>query len=277
MKLLSTLVLFSSSILGMYQLDRLEVKECSHEHEEHVSSGAQLLLHARSGSLKNPCGILLVEDYLSSPIDLSLCDVYGSALMWCCFHGLDEIAALLIKAGADINGTGRAGYTPLHAAAQQGHLAVVQHLLDEEAFDDAQTVNGTTPLQLASQEGHVEVVRALVACGSDPELEDIYCRTPLHLAVMRGHYHTTYELLRHQANSNARAWHGITPLYIAAYNNNPVLIRLLLDNKAQVTAQTVDRETALMIAQRHSYDSVVKILSKHTERGQQRTKRPVTP
>jgi ankyrin repeat protein len=52
------------------------------------------------------------------------------------------------------------GWTPLHAAAQAGHVAVVEMLVERTGLEvDRRTYHGFTALYLAAQEGHDEVVR----------------------------------------------------------------------------------------------------------------------
>ncbi|XP_058499100.1 ankyrin repeat domain-containing protein SOWAHA [Solea solea] len=61
--------------------------------------------------------------------DLSGCDrerpfFQGTALHWAAKHGSEDMATLVVKAGADVNT--KSGYTPLHIAALHGH----RHILD---------------------------------------------------------------------------------------------------------------------------------------------------
>ncbi len=88
-----------------------------------------------------------------------------TALMLAALHGQLDVARLLVRRGAEIN---RAGWTPLHYAATNGHAELVHYLLDENAYIDAQSPNRTTPLMMAARHGHPEVVRLLVQAGADP-------------------------------------------------------------------------------------------------------------
>uniref|UniRef100_A0A672HV47 SOWAHA-C winged helix-turn-helix domain-containing protein n=1 Tax=Salarias fasciatus TaxID=181472 RepID=A0A672HV47_SALFA len=49
-----------------------------------------------------------------------------TALHWAAKHGNQDMAALVVNAGADVNTKSVSGYTPLHIAALHGH----QHMLD---------------------------------------------------------------------------------------------------------------------------------------------------
>ncbi len=63
------------------------------------------------------------------------------------------------------------GWTPLHAAAQNGHINVVKLLLTkgatvDAAMSDAGQSTGWTPLHVAAQQGHINVVNLLLTKGA---------------------------------------------------------------------------------------------------------------
>ena len=73
-----------------------------------------------------------------------------SPLMLAAINGLTEVCKQLIAADADVN---KPGWTPLHYAATKGHLDIMDLLLENNAYIDAESPNGTTPLMMASQYG----------------------------------------------------------------------------------------------------------------------------
>ena len=92
-----------------------------------------------------------LKNYLSNGADPNSTDPkFGvTALSWAALEGKDEIAELLIEAGADVDTKNFDGATPLHAAAFMGQLEVVQLLLENGADVAAKTMNGETPLDSA--------------------------------------------------------------------------------------------------------------------------------
>jgi len=52
--------------------------------------------------------------------------------------------------------------TPLHYAAWNGHLSVVEYLVNQKADINAKNKNNWTPLHYAAQNGHLSVVEYLV-------------------------------------------------------------------------------------------------------------------
>lgn len=92
-----------------------------------------------------------------------------SPLMMAALKGHLEAAAALIKRDADVNKT---GWAPLHYAATNGHIPVMALLLENHAYIDAESPNGTTPLMMAAQYGTAPAVKFLLEAGADPLLKN---------------------------------------------------------------------------------------------------------
>ena len=92
-----------------------------------------------------------------------------SALMLAALQGLTELCEQLIAKGADVN---KPGWTPLHYAATHGHLAVMNLLLEHDAYIDAESPNGSTPLMMAAQYGTPAALKLLLEAGADALLKN---------------------------------------------------------------------------------------------------------
>ena len=123
-------------------------------------------------------------------------------------EGFDEIAGLLLGAGADPGAVTRIGaYTPLHMASGGGHLEVVRQLLDGGAHVSATTTTtGVTPLHLAAKALNGErVVGLLLERGAPVDaVESSAGQTPLMFAAAHGRDASVLELLRHGADPSIR-------------------------------------------------------------------------
>ena len=102
-----------------------------------------------------------------------------SALMLAALKGYLDICKLLITRDADVN---KPGWAPLHYAATGGHVAVMRLLLDNHAYIDAASPNGTTPLMMAARYGNNDAVSLLLEAGADPVLKNVQRLTAMDFA-----------------------------------------------------------------------------------------------
>ncbi len=102
-----------------------------------------------------------------------------SPLMMAAFMGDAQLCKVLIARDADVN---KPGWAPLHYAATKGHLEVIKLLLNEHAYIDAASPNGSTPLMMAALYGTPEAVSLLLDEGADPLLKNIQGLTAIDFA-----------------------------------------------------------------------------------------------
>ncbi|KAJ1561982.1 hypothetical protein HK405_001192, partial [Cladochytrium tenue] len=126
--------------------------------------------------------------------------------------------------------------SPLHIAAQFGHVEVAQLLLANLADVDARDVDQLTPLHFAAQIGHVETAQQLLANAAAVDARNKDQWTPLHYVAQNGHAAVVQLLLSNAAAVNARNKDQCTPLHIASKNGHGEVIQLLLANAAQPDA-----------------------------------------
>ena len=95
-----------------------------------------------------------------------------SPLMMAAMRGELKLAAALIDKDADVNKT---GWTPLHYAAsstQGDQLGVARLLIENAAYIDAASPNGSTPLMMAAMYGNTSTLKLLLDEGADPTLKN---------------------------------------------------------------------------------------------------------
>jgi hypothetical protein len=84
---------------------------------------------------------------------------------WASLGRLERVAEAL-QTEPDVNIRGVGGYTAMHAAAENGHLAVIQLLADYGAALNVKVESGETPLALAMVAGQHEAGKLLRSLGA---------------------------------------------------------------------------------------------------------------
>jgi ankyrin repeat protein len=104
-------------------------------------------------------------------------------------RGLQEMAIILLRKGANINAPDRYGLTPLHMAVQYNHPNMVSLLAGWGADLEARSYDrGLTPLHWAAFTGNPHTVKTLMRCGADLTATDNNGHTPYDWA---GRYRNT--------------------------------------------------------------------------------------
>ncbi len=167
-----------------------------------------------------------------------------SALIMALMRKRFDVADYLIDQGADVNHTRPAqhphnpahGQTPLWWAANHGHMALAQKLLDKGADVNTPDHHGGTPLTQAAGSGHLDMVRFLIESGADVHAKIYDGRKAFNLAITNGHKRVAEYLLTVGNEPNESGSSGYSPLMIAAENNFYDLAKLLIQQGADVNA-----------------------------------------
>jgi uncharacterized protein len=122
---------------------------------------------AAVGNLDRVHELLLLE---AGFVDLCSPDGF-TALHLAAFFGHREIAAELLRRGADVNAVARnqLAVQPINSAAAANHTDVVRVLLDHGADPNAREAAGFTPIHAAAHNGNDELYELLVARGADQD------------------------------------------------------------------------------------------------------------
>lgn len=107
-----------------------------------------------------------------------------SALLIAAYRGNLKAVADMLAKGAEPN---RPGWTALHYAAAVGRNDIVQLLLDNAAYIDAGSANGTTPIMMAARDGHILTVKLLLDEGADVTLRNMAGMTAIDFAQSNNH------------------------------------------------------------------------------------------
>eukprot|EP00054_Salpingoeca_dolichothecata_P018819 m.116198 g.116198 ORF g.116198 m.116198 type:complete len:975 (-) comp23025_c0_seq2:57-2981(-) len=201
-----------------------------------------------------------------------------TALHQVCIDDRPHLAEVLLNAGANVNAQDNEKWTPLHAAASCGMIAVVKTLLQHGADVAAINVDNQTPLDLAqdcdddnydvirvlrnemkARAINDETLRQLKAVGAEQMLSDVQKKvekgedinlpfgedlaTLLHIASANGYYEVVDFLIKQGAKLDPQDRDLWTPLHAAVHWNNKAVAQRLIDAGADVFARTLIGET----------------------------------
>ena len=135
----------------------------------------------------------------------------------------DTMAVLFIK--EDSKGT-----TPLHHAAEIGHLTICALMLFKMEDKCPKTKVGSTPLHTAAFYGHLEVYRMMSEFYRDKNPVDLELgRTPLHWAARNGHLELCELIIDNTEDKNPKTNNGVTPLQLAARQGHLKICELIVE------------------------------------------------
>lgn len=169
-----------------------------------------------------------------------------------------DMVTLLVGRGARVDAETFDRATPLFAAAEYGHLEVMQYLMSVDP--DWQQHN--SPIHAVASNGHLDVLDHLVSEGVDVDLKNAFDVTPLCAAVLAGKLPIMAYLLANGADVHhtMKDDRNFTYLHFAAENGDDDAVRLLTESDANVDARDEFGYTPLHIAAVHGAVSVVEAL-----------------
>jgi len=176
-----------------------------------------------------------------------------------------EMAKYLFGKGSNINDIDRDGSTALHAATRAGNEDFVKYLVDNGA--EVNLVGGQrrrTVFQEAAEVGNFEIVQYLVEKGANINAEDSEQYTALHRASIAMNSNVVKFLVKKGSDANVAGGLRRRPvLQDAALRGGFEIVKCLIENGANVTAQDSEGYTALHRAMLTYQLNVVEYLLQH--------------
>ncbi|MGL9761743.1 MAG: ankyrin repeat domain-containing protein [Wolbachia sp.] len=163
---------------------------------------------------------------------------------------------------ANIDAQDKDGKTPLHFAAQEGNLDMVQFFLGRGAKIEAKDIYGWTPLHFAASSDKLDIVKFLFNKNANIKARDIYGDTPLHVAAQ---YSNKLEIVEFLLDKDANDINDVTNdrstlLHVAVEGNKLDTVKFLLDRGADIGVKNVHNQTPLELAIQKGYTDIVKAL-----------------
>lgn len=100
--------------------------------------------------------------------------------------GFENVAKVLVAGGADVNKKdSKREKIPLHLAAENGHVEVVEFFLNKGISVNVMDKEGNTPLHYAADNGSRKTISILIRKNADPWLKNFYGKTPVNIYAFK--------------------------------------------------------------------------------------------
>ncbi|XP_021563682.1 transient receptor potential cation channel subfamily A member 1 [Carlito syrichta] len=152
------------------------------------------------------------------------------------FEGSSCALQNFIKKQKKLRKYGDMNASPLHHAAGEGQVELMQMILNESSCEALNVMDdcGNTPLHWAAEKNQVESVKFLLSRGANPNLQNSNMMAPLHIAVQGMHNNVMKVLTEHSStNINLEGENGNTAVMIACTKDNNEALQILFNKGAK--------------------------------------------
>ena len=176
-----------------------------------------------------------------------------------------EMLQFLLSFSGNPNAPDNSGKTPIHAAALNGHFDVVQLLMSTTDTPNAFDSTGFTPIMNAAIRGHIDIARLLIPTTNTPNAPANDGRTPILVAAFKGHTNFVQLLMSTTDTPNAPDNNGWTPIHFAAFEGHIDIVQLLMSTTDTPNAPVNDGRTPIHLAAAYGHANIVQLLMSTTD------------
>ncbi|KAL9601099.1 MAG: hypothetical protein Q9179_002987 [Wetmoreana sp. 5 TL-2023] len=175
-----------------------------------------------------------------------------------------ENLEVLIRKGASLTAFDDCGNTPIHKAAQTGHVDAVRLFLNQGVASNLRSKEGDTPLHWATSRGSLEMIDLLLDHGADITTRNDAGETALHTCLhYESHDDVIQFLVRQGVPLDKTDAQGRTALHQAARRGYASIVKTLVEHGADVDVENELGWIPLQDAAASGQETVVEQLLKH--------------
>jgi ankyrin repeat protein len=175
-----------------------------------------------------------------------------------------EMARLLIRHGANLNATETVNGCPiLIAAAECGHVDMVDLMIQSGCDIHCRTLEGNTALHVAAQKRQPEVIRSLIQGGLPIDVGGKENQSALYCASRLGLSNIASMLIDLGADLNRVTDSGFAPLHDVAESDKVMVMYVLLKHGANINCADSSGRTPVMMAASGGSESTFRMLRAH--------------
>ncbi|OUC44637.1 putative P-loop domain protein, KAP family [Trichinella nativa] len=217
------------------------------------------LLNAAKNGYTEICKVLL-----DAGANIEDSDVASwTPLCWAVYKKREDIVRLFIEKGASVNVIDEHTMTPLLWASGRGYTNIVDQLLRAGARVAVRDGFGNDALIWGSYVKSLPIVQLLLKAGSCADTVGMRGLTALILATQANSFEMVKAILEKPCAVNAVDHKGHPALYYAVSNGNAEIVKALLEAGAYVNPSEQIRESVLLKAVKSGFIDIVRLLLDH--------------
>lgn len=184
-----------------------------------------------------------------------------------------DVVEILVRYGADVNSVSNTGSTPVYYFCHQSQwedteesidevfLPIVGILHDAKANMNIKAVDKSTVLHFAAARLNETSCSTLIEFGACLDVRDYLLRTPLHMAARNKlHPGVCETLINAGGEIDVRDINKTSPLHTACLFENAEAVRILLENKSDVSAKDELGIQPIHIAAENGDETIIQYL-----------------
>ncbi|CAC5359841.1 unnamed protein product [Mytilus coruscus] len=196
--------------------------------------------------------------------------------------GYGDYCSFFIHDKQMINVQDNAGNIPLHLACIKGHLKIVEDLVNNDSFIDFANNEELQPFFYACENGFAKVAEYLLQyLAKGIRVNEKYRRKNkrcvLHVVCANGYTNLVKLLLENNAEVDVKDADGSTPLHLACHKGNTRIVSALLHNNANVDVKDSFGKTSVYTACSENNERVLQLLLEKKAVVNQKTISGMTP
>jgi len=149
---------------------------------------------------------------------------YGdTALIFASDRDHNEIAKILIEAGANVNAQNNTGHTALLTATHRGNPELMKILIEAGANVNTQDNGGDTALMIAAFKSNGKIAKVLIEAGADVNMQNVQGETALIIAASKCNDKMVKILLEAGSDTKIQDKKGRTAMMTATHQSMQML------------------------------------------------------
>ena len=158
------------------------------------------------------------------------------------------------------------GRTPLELAASNGHFEICQLFMSKIKMKNPENSDKKTPLHSAAKNGWFDICELIISNIEDRSPKDLCNETPLHYAATMGHFFICELLMAKVEDKNPKSIVGMTPLHYAARYGFVAICKIIIATLKDMHPKDNLGRTPFHMAEKKGHFEICQLLEGNPKR-----------